>query len=155
MPSLVAFATLPFAQGVRRTRSTRTPTLPAPARRRWAYFVVAKAIAALRRGRLGLERKASRVGDRGERASARLAARHASDGAPPGLLVGQNRQGQWVVRDALGRRGGLFGSRQAALRFAIREGVTYQSAVFIVPDVLELFAPRSTEGLTQATRAMR
>jgi hypothetical protein len=112
--------------------------------------VVRKTIAALRRGRLGLERNSSHVG---ERASARLAARHASDGARPGLLVGQNRQGQWVVRDALGRRGGLFGSRQAALRFAIREGMTYQSAVFIVPDVLELFAPRSTEG--QGTRAMR
>ena len=37
------------------------------------------------------------------------------------FLIGQNRRGQWVVQDQRGRRGGLFISRAAALKYALFE----------------------------------
>jgi hypothetical protein len=118
-------------------------------------FDVFKALAALRRRQLGLEL----AGARGRTASADPVARHAaadpSGGAMPALLVGQNREGQWVVRDTLARRGGLFGSRQAALRFAMRERQTCPGAVIVVCDVLELFATPSAAQDRAAEAATR
>jgi hypothetical protein len=38
--------------------------------------------------------------------------------AIPAFFIGRNRSGFWVARDANGKSGGLFWSRQAALRFA-------------------------------------
>ena len=58
---------------------------------------------------------------------------------PLELLVGENRQGQWVVRDRRARCGGLFSSRTEALRFAFRERGEGAGAVILVPEYLELF----------------
>lgn len=38
--------------------------------------------------------------------------------AIPAFFIGRNRSGFWVARDAGGKSGGLFWSREAALRFA-------------------------------------
>src|ERR1700761_2383114 len=38
--------------------------------------------------------------------------------AIPAFFIGRNHSGFWVARDANGKSGGLFWSRQAALRFA-------------------------------------
>jgi hypothetical protein len=38
--------------------------------------------------------------------------------AIPAFFIGRNRSGFWVARDASGKSGGLFWSREAALRFA-------------------------------------
>lgn len=38
--------------------------------------------------------------------------------AIPAVFIGRNHRGFWVARDAGGKSGGLFWSREAALRFA-------------------------------------
>ncbi len=54
------------------------------------------------------------------------------------LLLGQDRRGNWVVRDKSGACGGLFIDRKAAIRFAIYEADGAPRAVVMVPDILEL-----------------
>jgi len=62
-----------------------------------------------------------------------------SDGfSHPPLLVGRNHDGQWVVRDRQGLRGGLFISRTEALKFAMFENGRQPQAVIMVPGELEL-----------------
>jgi hypothetical protein len=55
----------------------------------------------------------------------------------PCLLLGQNARGLWVVQESAGRKGGLFLSREAALRFARLEGTRAHFAVVDVAHVLE------------------
>ena len=50
----------------------------------------------------------------------------------PVFMVGQNRQGNWVVRDQKGVCGGLFVSREAALRFVRAENGYRPQAVVMV-----------------------
>ena len=57
---------------------------------------------------------------------------------PPVFMVGQNRRGNWVVRDQKGVCGGLFVTRDAALRFARAENGYQPQAVVIVSGNLEL-----------------
>ncbi len=39
-------------------------------------------------------------------------------GHAPTYLVGQDRAGRWLAMEAKGRGGGMFSSREAAMRFA-------------------------------------
>jgi hypothetical protein len=57
---------------------------------------------------------------------------------PPVFTVGQNRRGNWVVRDQKGVCGGLFVSRDAALRFVRAENGYRPQAVVMVSGNLEL-----------------
>ena len=57
---------------------------------------------------------------------------------PPVFAVGQNRRGNWVVRDQKGICGGLFVSRDAALRFVRAENGYRPQAVVMVSGNLEL-----------------
>jgi hypothetical protein len=54
------------------------------------------------------------------------------------LVIGQNRQGLWVVRDARSVCGGLFGNRTEAIRFAMYECQRRPQSVIMLPDGLEL-----------------
>ena len=54
------------------------------------------------------------------------------------FLVGQDRQGNWVVQGQNALRGGLFVSRDAALRFVRSENECSSPAIIIVSGVLEL-----------------
>jgi hypothetical protein len=56
----------------------------------------------------------------------------------PVFMVGQNRRGNWVVRDQKGVCGGLFVSREAALRFVRAENGYRPQAVVMVSGNLEL-----------------
>ena len=53
------------------------------------------------------------------------------------FVLGRNARGLWVVRESTGRKGGLFVSREAALRFARLEGSAERPAVLYVSDLLE------------------
>ena len=75
---------------------------------------------------------------------------------PDRLLIGPDKRGHWVVRDADGRLGGLFVSRSEALRFARSECEARLPAptVLVAVDALELaslFAP--TNDIERARRA--
>jgi hypothetical protein len=59
----------------------------------------------------------------------------------PHFLVGRDQSGQWVVRDVGGRGGGLFKTRDEALRFARHERGDRPGAVILVPGLLDLFEP--------------
>jgi hypothetical protein len=54
------------------------------------------------------------------------------------FMIGRNSQGQWIVRDRSGLRGGLFIDRTEALRFALFENGHRPQAVLMVPGTLEL-----------------
>jgi hypothetical protein len=41
--------------------------------------------------------------------------------APPRFVIGQDAEGHWVALASEGREGGLFASREAALKFVARE----------------------------------
>ena len=56
----------------------------------------------------------------------------------PQFLVGRDRQGNWVVQDQNALRGGLFVSRDAALRFVRSENEHRSPAIIMVSGVLEL-----------------
>jgi len=56
----------------------------------------------------------------------------------PQFLIGQDRQGNWVVQDQNALRGGLFVSRDAALRFVRSENEHRSPAIIMVSGVLEL-----------------
>jgi len=69
---------------------------------------------------------------------------HAKEAEPPSWLrpplftIGQDRRGNWVVKDQKGLCGGLFVDRDAALRF-VRAGNGYRpQAVVMVSEVIEL-----------------
>jgi hypothetical protein len=53
-------------------------------------------------------------------------------------LVGQNRHGQWVVRDTRGLSGGLFISQREAKRYALLETGNHPENVILVSDPIDL-----------------
>lgn len=62
-----------------------------------------------------------------------------SSGYEPALfLIGKNRRGHWVARDQRGRRGGLFVSRAAALKYALFENGNKPQLVIDMPGLFEL-----------------
>jgi hypothetical protein len=61
-----------------------------------------------------------------------------SDPRPGPFLIGKNSQGNWVVQDVSGLRGGLFVDRTQALKFAMLENGNRPQDVIMVPEVLEL-----------------
>lgn len=65
----------------------------------------------------------------------------------PLLLIGQNRRGQWVVRDQIGSDGVLFCSRRHALRYAMFGRSAIPQAVLMVPGRLELHGPWQTRSV--------
>ena len=58
----------------------------------------------------------------------------------PGLFIGRDRCGRWVVKDARSMCGGLFADRTAAIRFAMYECQRRPQSVIMLPDGLELDA---------------
>jgi len=62
----------------------------------------------------------------------------ATPAGSPCLFIGRNRVGQWVVRDGLCLRGGLFGNRREAIRFAMYESQRRPQSVIMLPEGLEL-----------------
>jgi hypothetical protein len=66
---------------------------------------------------------------------------------PPLFMVGQDRRGNWVVKDQKGICGGLFVDRDAALRFVRAENGYRPQAVVMVSEVLELEISRNQSAL--------
>jgi hypothetical protein len=61
------------------------------------------------------------------------------------LYIGRNHDGEWVVRDARSRCGGLFTDRVAAIRFAMYECQRRPQSVIMRPEGLELDGPLNGE----------
>jgi hypothetical protein len=57
---------------------------------------------------------------------------------PPVFMIGQDHHGNWVVRDQKGTSGGLFVSRQAALRYVRSESGYRPRALVVVSGNFEL-----------------
>ncbi|WP_432287471.1 hypothetical protein SLT36_11200 [Aminobacter sp. BA135] len=49
------------------------------------------------------------------------------------FMVGRDPQGRWVVSDELGKVGGIFADKEAAVRFALAESDHMPGAVFCAP----------------------
>jgi hypothetical protein len=62
-------------------------------------------------------------------------------------MVGQDKRGNWVVQDQKGMRGGLFVSREAALRYVRSENGFKPQAVVMVSGGVELDTNRNGGGL--------
>jgi len=56
----------------------------------------------------------------------------------PLMLIGQNSRGQWIAQKQSGRSGGLFTSREAAVKYAMFETGRRAELVVTVPGILEL-----------------
>ena len=54
------------------------------------------------------------------------------------FLVGRDSCGRWIARDQRGLCGGLFVSRDEAIRFAMFESGCRPQAVIMVPGIIEL-----------------
>jgi hypothetical protein len=54
------------------------------------------------------------------------------------VLIGKNGRGQWVARERNGLYGGLFVSRQAAVRYALFENHHHPEAIISIAAPLEL-----------------
>jgi hypothetical protein len=54
------------------------------------------------------------------------------------FLLGKNSRGQWVAQDQSGRKGGLFVSQAAAMKFALFENGRRPELVVNMPGVFEL-----------------
>jgi hypothetical protein len=63
--------------------------------------------------------------------------------APQTILIGQDRQGNWVVENQATRYGGLFVSSFEALRYALRERDKGDIEIVVVAHPLELRVPPS------------
>jgi hypothetical protein len=62
---------------------------------------------------------------------------------PPVFMIGQDRRGNWVVQDQKRMAGGLFATRDAALRYVRSESGYQPRAVVMVSGNLELDMSRS------------
>jgi hypothetical protein len=62
---------------------------------------------------------------------------------PPVFMIGQDRRGNWVVQDQKRMAGGLFATRDAALRYVRSESGYQPRAVMMVSGNLELDMSRS------------
>jgi len=67
----------------------------------------------------------------------------------PVLLVGQDRRGNWVVQEQSGDCGGLFVSRDAALRFVRDENRDQRGTVVMISGILELDVNRRPSAAIQ------
>jgi hypothetical protein len=56
----------------------------------------------------------------------------------PLFFIGRNRNGLWIAREAEGRAGGLFLSKQSALRFAQRRSAPIGCATMFLAEPIEL-----------------
>lgn len=56
----------------------------------------------------------------------------------PYFLLGLNSEGVWVIREAAGRRAGLFKTREAAIKFARDESPDSNFTILHQPQGLEL-----------------
>jgi hypothetical protein len=65
----------------------------------------------------------------------------ASGGRLSCLIIGRDRSGHWVVKDARSLCGGLFTNRAEAIRFAMVECQRRPQSVIMLPDGLELDGP--------------
>ena len=72
---------------------------------------------------------------------------------PPLFMVGQDKRGNWVVQDQKGMCGGLFISREAALRYVRSENGFQPRAVVMVSGGFELDMSRNTGGALRAENA--
>ena len=68
---------------------------------------------------------------------------------PPLFMVGQDRRGNWVVKDQNGLCGGLFIDRDAAFRFVRAENGYRPRAVVMVSEELELEMNRNDGALSR------
>ena len=72
--------------------------------------------------------------------------RVATESEPPQRLsvfmIGQDSRGNWVVRDQIGLRGGLFVGRAEALRYIRDETGNHPAAVVMVSGAFELDTSR-------------
>jgi len=66
---------------------------------------------------------------------------------PPVFMIGQDCRGNWVVQDQQGIAGGLFVTRDAALRYVRFENGHRPQAVVMVSEVLELEMSRNPGAL--------
>ena len=72
---------------------------------------------------------------------------------PPLFMVGQDKRGNWVVQDQNGMCGGLFISREAALRYVRWENGFQPRAVVMVSGGFELDMNRNLGGVLRAENA--
>ena len=72
---------------------------------------------------------------------------------PPLFMVGQDKRGNWVVQDQKGMCGGLFISREAALRFVRSENGFQPRAVVMVSGGFELDMNRNVGGVLRPENA--
>jgi hypothetical protein len=56
----------------------------------------------------------------------------------PRYFIGRNRNGLWIAREAEGRRGGVFLSKQSALHFAQRKSAPVGCATMFLAEPIEL-----------------
>jgi len=68
------------------------------------------------------------------------------------LLIGQDHDGHWVVKDARGLCGGLFANRTEAIRFAMYECQRRPQSVIMLPDGLELDGPLAEDPMSDLAR---
>jgi hypothetical protein len=68
-------------------------------------------------------------------------------------MVGQDKRGNWVVQDQKGMCGGLFISREAALRYVRSENGFKPRAVVMVSGGIELDMNRNVGGALRAESA--
>jgi hypothetical protein len=65
-------------------------------------------------------------------------ANQATSAVGSSLYIGQDHRGQWVVRDASHRCGGVFANRTEAIRFAMCECQRRPQSVIIMSQGVEL-----------------
>ena len=57
----------------------------------------------------------------------------------PRFVIGQDEQGHWVALDSEGREGGLFASREAALKYVAQETVGSRAVAVYAAKPLSLW----------------
>jgi hypothetical protein len=62
---------------------------------------------------------------------------------PPIFMIGQDERGNWVAQDLKGTCGGLFVSRDAAMRYVRSENGNLPPAIVLVSGILELDVSRN------------
>ena len=72
---------------------------------------------------------------------------------PPVLMVGQDCRGNWVVQEQSGNCGGLFASRDAALRYVRDENRNHQRSTVMISGILELDVNRRPSAVIQRLSA--
>jgi hypothetical protein len=73
-----------------------------------------------------------------ERLTMRSESRLAKGSKSPGLFIGQDRSGRWIVQDPQGACIGLFADRTEAIRFAMFERQRTPQSVIMAAGGLEL-----------------